>query len=138
MNAVVISNLTLFCMGALALLPVVCAGIAKSKGFGKRRRDGGYDNHNPRAWLGKLEGWQARANAAQANTFEAMPFFYASVLAASLMGASAERVGWLSAAWLMLRLVYVGLYLADKANARSLVWIAALGLNFALMTAALW
>ena len=36
------------CILVACLLPVACAGIAKSKGFGKPRRDGGFDNHNPR------------------------------------------------------------------------------------------
>ena len=64
------------------LLPIVCAGLAKSRGFGRPRREGGFDNHDPRAWLAKLDGWQARANAAQANSFEALPLFIAGVLVA--------------------------------------------------------
>jgi MAPEG family len=62
-----------------ALLPIVCAGIAKWGVFGKSRKEGGYDNHSPRQWLERQSGWRARANAAQANTFEALPFFFATV-----------------------------------------------------------
>ena len=80
-----------YCIIAAAVLPIVCAGLAKSKGFGKPRRAGGYDNHNPRAWLAGLSGWQARANAAQANSFEALPLFIAGVLAAQQMGAELFR-----------------------------------------------
>ena len=62
-------NLTMtiaeLCILIACLLPIVCAGIAKWKGFGVPRRQGGFDNHNPRQWLARLEGWQARANAAQ-------------------------------------------------------------------------
>ena len=52
------------CILVACLLPIACAGIAKSKGFGKPRRDGGFDNNSPRQWLASLQGWQARANAA--------------------------------------------------------------------------
>ena len=39
------------CVLVMALLPVVCAGLAKSGMMGKPRKDGGYDNDNPRLWL---------------------------------------------------------------------------------------
>ncbi len=65
------------CILVSCLLPIACAGIAKWKGFGKPRRDGGFDNNNPRQWLAGLQGWQARANAAQQNSFEALPIFFA-------------------------------------------------------------
>ena len=66
----------------MAVLPIVCAGIAKYGMFSKSHRDGGYDNNNPRAWLAKQTDWRARANAAQTNTFEALPFFFAAVIIA--------------------------------------------------------
>lgn len=44
------------CILIACLLPVVCVGIAKWKGIGVSRQDGGYDNHNPRGWLAGLEG----------------------------------------------------------------------------------
>jgi uncharacterized MAPEG superfamily protein len=36
-----------WCVPVLALLPIVCAGMAKWGAIGKSRRDGGYDNDNP-------------------------------------------------------------------------------------------
>ena len=36
-----------------ALLPIGCAGVAKWGQIGRARRDGGFDNHNPRAWLAR-------------------------------------------------------------------------------------
>ncbi len=130
---VVFSPWTLFCLLAAALLPVVCAGLAKRSGFGKRRSQGGYDNHNPRAWLARQEGLGARANAAQANTFEALPFFYLAVVVATLSGVGPAVVAGFSLAWLALGLAYVGACLADRATLRSLVWMAALGVNAALL-----
>jgi uncharacterized MAPEG superfamily protein len=69
-----------WCVLVAALLPMVCAGIAKSGMASTPRREGGYDNNNPRAWLARQTDWRARANAAQANTFEALPFFFAAVI----------------------------------------------------------
>jgi uncharacterized MAPEG superfamily protein len=114
-----------YCILAACVLPIVCAGLAKSKGFGKRRREGGYDNNNPREWLARLSGWQARANAAQANSFEALPLFIAGVLAAQQLGANQARVDMLALSFITFRLIYIGLYLADQANLRSLAWAAA-------------
>jgi len=120
------------CIIVAALLPIVCAGLAKSRGFGQRRRDGGYDNHQPRAWLANLSGWQARANAAQANSFEALPLFIAGVLAAQQMQAPQDRVDSLACAFIGLRIVYIALYVGDKAALRSLVWSAALACSIGL------
>jgi uncharacterized MAPEG superfamily protein len=120
------------CLIAAALLPIVCAGIAKKSGFGKRRRDGGYDNHDPRGWLARQQGVSARANAAQANGFEALPLFIAGVLAAQQQGAAQGTVDALALAFVATRIVYIVCYLADQEKARSLVWVLGLGLSIAL------
>lgn len=120
------------CIIIAALLPIVCAGLAKSRGFGKRRRDGGYDNHDPRAWMAGLQGWQARANAAQANSFEALPLFIAGVLAAQQMQAPQDRIDLLAAAFIGVRLVYIGVYLADLATLRSFIWALGLACSIGL------
>ncbi len=39
----------------------------------------------------------------------------------------------LMALWIVVRMAYVACYLADKAALRSLVWLAALGLNIAIL-----
>lgn len=114
------------CILLACLLPIACAGIAKSRGFGKPRREGGYDNHHPRQWLENLQGFQARANAAQHNSFEALPVFIAGVLIAEHGGAAQGTVDALALAFIVLRLGYIGAYLADKANLRSALWIAGL------------
>lgn len=126
----------LLCVLAAALMPIVCAGIAKRTGFGKPRRDGGYDNHAPREWLAKQTGLPARANAAQGNCFEALPLFIGAVAIALPAGAPVERVQWLAIAWVLLRAVYVGCYLADRQLARSAVWALALAVNIAILFSA--
>jgi len=126
-------NLVLFCVLAAALMPIVCAGIAKSRGFGKSRRDGGFDNNNPREWLAKQTGWQARANAAQGNSFEALPFFMGAVAIAVAQGADVQRLGLLCAVWVALRAAFVLLYLLDAASLRTVAWTAAIGVNIAIL-----
>lgn len=118
------------------LLPIVCAGLAKSRGFGRSRREGGYDNHDPRAWLAQQSGWQARANAAQANSFEALPLFIAGVLVAHQLKAPQATVDALALGFLAARAVYIWLYVADKPSLRSLVWFIALGCSVALFFSA--
>ena len=73
------------------------------------------------------------ANAAQANCFEALPFFIGALLLAQQMGAPQHRVDVLAVGFILLRSVYVALYLADRAGLRSLVWVAALAVNIALL-----
>lgn len=118
-----------------ALLPIFCAGLAKWGMFSKSRKEGGYDNHNPRAWLARQTDWRARANAAQANTFEALPFFFAAVIIAHQAGAYQMRLDIMAFLWVFLRVLYVLLYVADQASARSLVWMLAMALNIAILFA---
>ena len=97
------------CILIAALLPIVCVGIAKGGMFGKRRSEGGYDNHDPRAWLAKQTGYRARANAAQANSFEALPLFIAGVLIAQQTQARQGLVNALAVAFVVLRVAYIWL-----------------------------
>jgi uncharacterized MAPEG superfamily protein len=122
-----------WCVLVVALLPLVCAGIAKSGMFGKPRREGGYDNEDPRAWLSRQTDWRARANAAQANSFEAMPFFIGAVVIAHQLGAYQTRLDILAFLFVVLRLVYVMMYVAGMANVRSLVWTLGLVVNIAIL-----
>ena len=120
------------CILLSCLLPVLCAGVAKSPGFGKRRREGGFDNNNPRQWLDKLQGWQARANAAQQNSFEALPIFIAGVLIAQQLQAPQTRVDYLALLFVAARVGYIGAYLADLAALRSTLWVVGLAACVAL------
>jgi uncharacterized MAPEG superfamily protein len=124
-----------FCILIAALLPIVCAGIAKGGMMGKRRSEGGYDNHDPRAWLAKQSGYRARANAAQANSFEALPLFIAGVLIAQQTQARQSVVDMLAVAFVLLRVVYIAMYVGDRNAARSAVWFLALGASIALFFA---
>lgn len=120
------------CILIACLLPIVCAWIAKQKGFGKPRREGGFDNHYPRQWLANLQGLPARAHAAQMNSFEALPLFIAGVLVAERMQAAQGTIDALAVAFIAARLAYIGAYLADRANLRSLLWVLGMGCCIAM------
>lgn len=124
-----------WCVLVAALLPIVCAGIAKSGMFGKPRKEGGYDNHDPRQWLARQTDWRARANAAQANSFEAFPFFAAAVIIAHQLGAHQARLDILAFVFVVLRIAYIMMYVSGQANVRSLVWMLAFAANIGILFA---
>ena len=104
------------CVLFMGLLPYVAAGIAK-KGFE------GYDNKLPRQWLAMQTGFRARANAAQANLFESLPFFFAAVIIASIAKAPQERVDLLAIGFVIARMAYLICYVANWPTTRSIVWL---------------
>jgi uncharacterized MAPEG superfamily protein len=120
------------CLLVACALPPVSAAIAKSGGAGKRRSQGGFDNNAPREWLAKQSGWQARANAAQANGWEALPIFIAGLFVAHQHQAAQATVDLLALGFIAARVAYTGLYIADKATLRSIVWAAGLAACVAL------
>jgi uncharacterized MAPEG superfamily protein len=122
-----------WCVLVAALLPIVCAGIAKWGMFNKPRREGGYDNANPRAWLSRQTDWRARANAAQANSFEALPFFIGAVIIAHQLGAHQTRLDILAFVYIVLRLLYIMMYVAGLPAIRSTVWTLALAVNVGIL-----
>ncbi len=117
-----------WCVLLAVLLPMACSWIAKSGMTGVSRKKGGFDNFNPRAWLANQTGWRARANAAQANSFEVLPFFIGAVIIAHQLGAHQGKLDILAFLFVMLRVLYIMMYLADRAPIRSMVW----GLGFAV------
>jgi uncharacterized MAPEG superfamily protein len=122
-----------WCVFIAALLPLGCAWLAKSKGFGKPRREGGYDNRDPRAWLAHQADWQARANAAQANSFEALPFFIGAVIIAHQLGAPPAIVDILAVVFITLRIIYIAMYVAGFPTVRSTIWALAFLVNVAIL-----
>jgi uncharacterized MAPEG superfamily protein len=98
---------------AAAFLPYAAVVLAKS---------GGIDNHAPRRTLAQLTGWRQRADWAHRNHFEAFAPFAAAVIVAELAQVPQSRIDWLAAAFVALRIVYTGFYLADLATLRSITW----------------
>jgi uncharacterized MAPEG superfamily protein len=115
-------------------LPIVAAGKAKSGTF--RSKENRYDNNEPRLWMERqTDPRRRRANAAQAYSFEALPFLFAAALFALYLKAPLELINGLLIAWLVLRAVYLWCYLNDRASLRSAVWGLALLVNIALLFA---
>jgi uncharacterized MAPEG superfamily protein len=106
-----------WCVLFMGLFPYIAAGIAK-KGFE------GYDNAAPRQWLAKQTGFRARANAAQANLFESLAFFFAAVIIASMANAPQARVDLLAIGFVVARIAYLVCYVANWPTTRSVVWLA--------------
>ncbi len=120
------------CLLMAAVLPLLCSWIAK---WGQLRTSpgrGGFDNADPRGWLARQGGWRARANAAQANSFEALPFFFAAVLLATMLGAPQAWLDGLALLYLLLRLGYIAAYVGDKPSTRSALWALAFVVNIAI------
>ena len=119
------------CIILAGFLPLIAAGIAK---FGPQENNQSdpFDNHEPRTWLAKQTGMRARANAAQANTFESLPFFYIAIALALMLDAPIERVNALAIAYVLARVAYLICYLKDWANVRSLMWLIGFGCTVAL------
>jgi uncharacterized MAPEG superfamily protein len=119
-----------FCILIAGLLPIVCAGIAK---WGFK----GYDNRDPRTWLAGQTGFRARANAAQANSFEAFPFFAAGALLALQAEAELPPVQIACVAFVVFRVLYIASYVADRATLRSAFWFGGVLSVVALFVSAL-
>lgn len=124
-----IMSFALWTLFIVALFPVVCAGIAKAG-------PGRYDNRNPRAWLGGLGGYQARAHAAQQNSWEALAVYTAALVAAVAAGVDHGTITTVAGVFLVARIAYLACYLADLATLRSLVWLAGFGACLTLIVQA--
>jgi len=118
------------CVLIAGLLPYVCAIVAK---WGFKN----FDNNNPRQWLAQQTGFRARGNAAQANSFEAFPFFAAGVIIATLAQVDAARIDLYAMVFVAARVGFIVCYVADKASLRSLCWLVGLLSAVGLFAAAL-
>jgi len=112
-------TLAYWCVLVAAVLPIVWAGAAKSKGD--------FDNRAPREWLARLDGWRQRANWAQANAWEAFAPFAAAVIIAHLAGARQETIDLLAIIFIAMRVAHGLLYIADRAMLRSIAWTIGFG-----------
>ncbi len=123
-------TIAFWCVLVAIFLPYVWTYVAKfTTGFRPR------DNHNPREYLARLEGPAKRAHWAEQNTFESVPGFMAAVIIAHIAHAAQGWVDGLAVAYILLRLFYGVLYMADKAMLRSLVWAASLACVVGLFVA---
>jgi len=109
-------TIALWCVFAAGILPYLATGTAKA---GLK----GYDNNEPRARINELlQGYRARAYAAQLNGFEALPFFAAAVIIAHVLHGPQRLVDILALIFIAARILYLIFYVAGKGAFRSLVW----------------
>jgi uncharacterized MAPEG superfamily protein len=80
----------------------------------------------PRAMFERLPAWGQRATWAHQNCFEAFVLHAPAVLLCLLVGVSAPWTAAVALVHPVLRLVYIGAYVANKPLLRSLCWATAL------------
>ncbi len=132
MKRIILMTIAFWCVLAAAILPYLSVGFAK---YGP---GSAYDNNHPRQGEDQLTGLRARALGAHKNGFETFPFFAVAVLAATQMGAAGHRLDQMAMAWVVLRVAYLGFYLAGRGAIRSLVWGLSFALAVAIMTLPAW
>ncbi len=98
-----------------------------------------YDTNRPRAQSASLEGWGARAWAAEQNAFEAAPPASVVFLIAHLTGVSDGWVLGAGAVWVAGRAVHAVAYVGDVPPARSIAFgVANLAIVAVVLAAAGW
>jgi uncharacterized MAPEG superfamily protein len=96
----------------------------------------GFDNSAVRSYLDAQTGWRQRANWAQQNGYEAFPPFAAAVIIAHQAGVAQSTIDTLAVAFIVFRLIYGAIYIANLATLRSLVWTAGFACVVGLFIAA--
>lgn len=122
-----------WCLFAAAILPYAFGFVAT---FQRQRQFGAIDNKYPRLQQTRLEGLGARAQAASANAFEALPVFAAAVLVAHLAGVEPGRAALLSGVFVAARVLHGVFYLANLDILRSAVWFVGFACCVALFLSA--
>jgi uncharacterized MAPEG superfamily protein len=118
-----------WCLLAAVLLPYAWVPFTAQD---RANAEGGFDNFNPRVQQAKLTGRAARAIAAHKNSFEALAAFAPAVVVNHIVGAEPDKSAAIAVAWVVLRVLYGVLYLANSGNPRSIVWFLSLACSVAL------
>lgn len=105
-----------WCLIIAIIIPYIIAGIT---GYFKMKQFGSVDAKNPRLQAAKLEGVGARADAAQANAWEALAVFTGAVFIAHLAGADAEKSALAAQLFILFRVLHIGFYIGDIAPMRT-------------------
>jgi uncharacterized MAPEG superfamily protein len=113
-------KIAIICLNILILLPFILTWIT---GYFRKTQLGKIDNNNPRAQYAQLQGVGERLVAAQANTWEAIIFYIAGILAVYLAGVDAKYIAVPCIAFVICRVLYIAAYAANQGTVRSLVFI---------------
>ncbi len=115
-------SVLIWCLLIAGLLPIA----AKAPVVYFQNRDKGYDNRHPRAQQQRLTGAGARAVAGHYNAYEAFPLYAAAVLLVMITNQVNSLNLTLAVGFVVLRILYHLLYIANWDKLRSLVWLFAL------------
>ncbi len=124
-------SIPFWCVFISALL-IYIARVPVAKAM---KAEGGYDNSQPRAQQARLTGLGARALAAHQNSFEAFILFAVGVLMAHTTQTQGFLIDGLAIVFVIARIAYLGLYLADRPSLRSLAWVVGIVCSLLLMLA---
>jgi uncharacterized MAPEG superfamily protein len=119
-----------WCILLACLLPWFSIGYAKF--LAPKAAFSEFDNEAPRDFLLQLKNDRKRAVWAEKNTYEALPLFIAAVLVAHQAVADQYLINVLAALFVVLRVIYIGLYIANLATLRTVVWVSAIGCSFGM------
>ena len=120
------------CLPAAILL--IIASIVPAKLDGAKQ----YNNANPRDPGFYTLGLRARSQGAHFNGYESFPFFAAAVILAEMRAAPQTTINILAVAFVLIRVAYVLLYLANRPTARTVAWSLGLACNLAIFFAPGW
>lgn len=107
----------IYAMMTACFLPFVFAIAAKTLGGFTTK-----DNADPRTFLANTIGAAARANAAQANSFESLPMFLAAVILAMMFFVPQQVVNNFAWMYVAIRIAYGIAYIMNLALFRSILW----------------
>ncbi|MBT8152254.1 MAG: MAPEG family protein [Gammaproteobacteria bacterium] len=108
----------------VAFLPYLLAGLG---GYSRIKQLGSMDNENPRLQSAELTGAGARIVAAQANAWEALALYSATLLVVFLSGVPMESVALPAMIFGASRVLHLVMYIANRATLRSIVFVVGFG-----------
>ena len=116
-------NPLLWCLVVVTFLPVVTGMVA---GYFRKQQCGFIDNHLPRIQQAQLTGIAARAQAAHANSWEALTLFAPIVMITQIAGIDPVKAGITGIVFVVFRVLHALFYITDLAIMRSLMFGGAL------------
>lgn len=111
-------HIAIYAMIVACLIPIILAATAKILGGFTTK-----DNADPRTFLANTKGAAQRANAAQANSFEILPLFIASVLTAMFFVVPQFVINKLAMLFILFRVLYAIAYIANVPSLRTSLWL---------------
>lgn len=102
--------------------------VAPVKALGRRE----FNNAAPREPTFYEDPLRKRVLGAHLNGIETYPFFAVAVLLAEFRQAPQDLVDLLASGFLLMRLAYVGAYIADRPTLRTVLWNVAFAFNVSL------